>query len=76
MKTTNTKIAILALTLVAGLSITLRADTFGSGANTFTIDFVNVGNVSAMPAMRMTPGRAAASTLRPTVGCPTTIVWG
>lgn len=29
---------------VATVHPTLRADTFGSGANTFTIDFVNVGN--------------------------------
>lgn len=37
----------IAFTLAGVLVLTLlpaRADTFGSGANTFTIDFVNIGN--------------------------------
>lgn len=36
--------AALGLTLGLGVTSTAQADTFGSGANTFTIDFVNVGN--------------------------------
>jgi formylglycine-generating enzyme required for sulfatase activity len=35
----------IAMGLIAGCaSVPSKADTFGSGANTFTIDFVNVGN--------------------------------
>ena len=35
---------ILAASLLALTAGSLHADTFGSGANTFTIDFVNIGN--------------------------------
>lgn len=42
MKTIST-IATGALALVA-INSPLHADTFGSGANTFTIDFANIGN--------------------------------
>ncbi len=40
------KMAVAALGLALGMMATTpaQADTFGSGANTFTIDFVNVGN--------------------------------
>lgn len=42
MKTIAT-LAAGALAL-AGINSTLRADTFGAGPNTFTVDFVNIGN--------------------------------
>ncbi len=35
---------LLAAGLLALTAVTARADIFGSGANTFTIDFVNIGN--------------------------------
>jgi hypothetical protein len=46
MKTniTHSMIRTLALVLAVALSSGLRADTFGTGGNTFTIDFVTVGN--------------------------------
>ncbi len=44
MKTTPMTTAIAMLSLLVGCAITARSDTFGSGANTFTIEFVNVGN--------------------------------
>ena len=37
-------VAVLGLVFAVMTAGTLRADTFGSGANTFMIDFVNVGN--------------------------------
>ncbi len=40
---TTTKLAACAFALGA-ISPTLRADSFGSGANSFTIGFVNIGN--------------------------------
>jgi hypothetical protein len=48
-KTTNkitktTMTAALAFGLSLAMTDRLRADTFGSGANTFTIDFVTIGN--------------------------------
>jgi hypothetical protein len=42
---THTMTAVLATSLALMMTTSgLRADTFGSGANTFTIDFVTVGN--------------------------------
>jgi hypothetical protein len=42
-ESTMTNAALLAMVLVASFN-TARADTFGSGANQFTIDFVPIGN--------------------------------
>ena len=52
MKTTTTLI-LLALTLFS--APIARADTFGNGANTFNIEFVDIGN----------PGNAADTTGAP-----------
>ena len=43
----KTTTSILGITLAGVLALLVtpaRADLFGSGANTFTIDFVNIGN--------------------------------
>lgn len=46
MKPKNSIIAVSALGLALGVMAagTARADSFGGAANTFTLDFVNVGN--------------------------------
>ena len=52
MKTTS---ALVSLIIVFAFSNCVRADTFGSGANTFNIEFVTIGN----------PGNAADTTGNP-----------
>lgn len=44
LKPITTAVAALGLALGMMASRTAQADTFGSGANTFTIDFINIGN--------------------------------
>lgn len=45
MKTsTQNKLRIVLATVLAFTGASTNADTFGSGVNTFTIDFVNIGN--------------------------------
>jgi len=39
-----TAVAALVAAFTLGIQTSVRADTFGSGADTFTIDFVNIGN--------------------------------
>src|SRR5262249_35394012 len=45
-------LALCAAAFLLGVASTTRADTFGSGSNTFNIDFVTIGN----------PGNAADTT--------------
>jgi formylglycine-generating enzyme required for sulfatase activity len=55
MKTTKLLAILLVALLVAAFARRAAADTFGSGANTFSIDFVPIGN----------PGNAADTTGNP-----------
>ena len=55
MKTTNLFAILLAALVANTFSARAWSDTFGSGANTFNIDFVTIGN----------PGNAADTTGNP-----------
>ena len=58
------------LTLIA---VSAEADTFGNGANAFTIDFVNIGN----PGNQVIGGHLSATdtTPRGSVTCPIITAW-
>ena len=69
--TTPTKLGFT-LTGVLALSVTSYADVFGSGANAFTIDFVNIGN----PGNAKDTGAGGGTSSAPYGGVPYTYRMG
>jgi formylglycine-generating enzyme required for sulfatase activity len=56
----RTKLIVLALALSVAWASSASADTFGTGANSFTIDFVHIGNPGNVADTTGTPNPAGA----------------